>query len=197
MVIAYHLIWTTYGTWLPNDPRGCGSHAVIAPQLAELGELHYGRKKVQPSGKEIRDFYQAAEEQLLFDVIRFDSHQIQIIAEAIASAIQENRYTCYACAIMPDHVHMVIRKHKHSAEQMIDSLQESTRMRFSKSRLIGHDHPLWTLGGWKRFLDSPQQIHQAIRYVEQNPIEMGLPQQSWPFVASYDNWPFHIKDAKR
>jgi hypothetical protein len=22
MVVAYHLIWTAYGWWLPNDPRG-------------------------------------------------------------------------------------------------------------------------------------------------------------------------------
>ena len=24
IVIAHHLIWTAYGWWLPNDPRGSG-----------------------------------------------------------------------------------------------------------------------------------------------------------------------------
>ena len=28
IVIAHHLIWTVYGTWLPNDPRGSGSRAI-------------------------------------------------------------------------------------------------------------------------------------------------------------------------
>ena len=28
LVIAYHLIYTTYGFWLPNDPRGSWSDFV-------------------------------------------------------------------------------------------------------------------------------------------------------------------------
>jgi hypothetical protein len=36
-VIAYHLIWTNYGTWLGNDPRGSGSRSVYTPALAALG----------------------------------------------------------------------------------------------------------------------------------------------------------------
>ena len=191
MVIAHHLVWTNYGTWLPNDPRGSGSRTIAAPLLHELGQLHYGRKKVQPSGREIREFYEQAEERLLFDVICFDSNQIQIIAEALAGAIREFGYTCYTCALMPDHVHLVIRKHKHRAEQMIDNLQASTRLRFGKTRAVGPDHPVWTLGGWKRFLDSPAKVRDVIQYVEKNPIVAGLPPQRWPFVVPYDNWPFH------
>lgn len=93
-VIAHHLIWTTYGAWLPNDPRGSGSRQIISPQIAVLGELHFGRKKFQPAGKVIREFYQAAEKQLLFDVIRFNSKLIAIAAEAIGEAIGEFGYTC-------------------------------------------------------------------------------------------------------
>ncbi len=55
-VIAYHLIWTNYGTWLGNDPRGSGSRSVYTPELAELGTVHYGRKKVQPRRSEMRAF---------------------------------------------------------------------------------------------------------------------------------------------
>jgi hypothetical protein len=40
LVIAYHLIWTAYGWWLPNDPRGSGSHLVRRDLIAEVGELH-------------------------------------------------------------------------------------------------------------------------------------------------------------
>lgn len=56
IVIAHHLIWTAYGTWLPNDPRGSGSNQVACDVIAELGELHLGRKRVQPAGWEIRSF---------------------------------------------------------------------------------------------------------------------------------------------
>lgn len=45
MAIAYHLIWTIYGTWLPNDQRGSGSRLVNSDAKSGLGELHFGRKK--------------------------------------------------------------------------------------------------------------------------------------------------------
>lgn len=46
MVIAYHLCWTAYGCWLPNDPRGSGSEVVRSERLAALGEPHLGRKAI-------------------------------------------------------------------------------------------------------------------------------------------------------
>ncbi len=37
IVIAHHLIWTAYGWWLPNDPRGSTSHTIASDVLAEPG----------------------------------------------------------------------------------------------------------------------------------------------------------------
>lgn len=190
IVIAYHLVWTAYGTWLPNDPRGSGSQRVAAPVLAELGQPHYGRRAVQPAPRIVRDFYDRAEERLVFPVIRFDSDQIETIAAGLADAIQAHHYTCYACAVMPDHVHVVIRKHKHRAEQMIRNLQEASRSRLSSRSDVPPNHPIWTLAGWRRFLDSPSAVRSVIRYVDNNPAKNRRPPQSWPFVAPYDNWPY-------
>jgi Transposase IS200 like len=128
-VIAYHLIWTNYGTWLANDPRGSGSHSVNTPELAGLGAVHYGRKKFQPRRSEVRAFHAEAEELLSFSVIRFDEHQRNTIGESFAEVAQKFKYTCYACAIVPDHVHLVIRKHRDAAEQMIGNLQGMSRAR--------------------------------------------------------------------
>jgi len=60
MVAGFHLIWTAYGWWLPNDPRGSSSHEIRVERIADLGELHHGRKPVQPPGQEIREFYEQA-----------------------------------------------------------------------------------------------------------------------------------------
>jgi hypothetical protein len=48
MILAHHIILTGYGHWLPNDPRGSLSKELRAEQLGDLGEIHYGRKPVQP-----------------------------------------------------------------------------------------------------------------------------------------------------
>jgi REP element-mobilizing transposase RayT len=192
IVIAYHLVWTTYGSWLPNDPRGSHSITVHNNVLAELGEFHNGRKKIQPAGREIRDFYRRAAPLLQHPLLTFDEPARSEIAAAFGAEIEKERYTCWACAVMPDHIHVLIRKHKHQAEEMAENL-----MRASRSRLIetGHrdqTHPTWTAGfGWKVFLEHPNEVRRTIRYIELNPVKIGLPGQSWPFVRKYDGWPLH------
>jgi REP element-mobilizing transposase RayT len=191
MVIAYHLIWTAYGWWLPNDPRGSMSRFIASDVIAELGTLHHGRKRMQPLSRIIREFYEHAAGALKFPLLTFSQLQINAIANAFAEEFIRQRYTCYACAIMPDHIHLVIRKHKHLAEQMIENLQQASRDRLLESNLVPNGHPVWGGDGWKVFLDHPDEIRRTIRYVWDNPIKMRLPQQQWEFVTDYDGWPLH------
>jgi REP element-mobilizing transposase RayT len=190
-VIAYHLIWTNYGTWLPNDPRGSGLAVAYTSALAELGDVHLGRKKLQPARSTVRAFYESAEPLLRHPVICFDAKQRSIVGEAFDGTMREHQYTCYACAILPDHTHLVIRKHKHDAETMIDNLHSESRALLIERGAVPNEHPVWTKGGWKVFLDTPESVWPRVRYVERNPMKEGLPKQSWPFVTMYDNWPFH------
>jgi REP-associated tyrosine transposase len=168
-VIAYHLVWTNYGTWLANDPRGSGSHSVYTPELAGLGAVHYGRKRVQLWRSEVREFYAEAEELLSSPVIRFDAEQRDAIGESFAESVRKFKYTCYACAVMPDHVHLVVRKHRDDAEQMIGNFQGVSRSWLVKHELVPEEHPVWTKGGWRVFLNAPEEVWLRIRYVEGNP----------------------------
>src|SRR5687767_11890681 len=102
IVIAYHLIWTAYGWWLPNDIRGSTSKFVCSDVVFELGNLHRGRKKVQPARGELLDFFDHAAGKL-----KFGAGEVMGIAGALRHAIALHRYTCYACAIMPDHIHIL------------------------------------------------------------------------------------------
>jgi REP element-mobilizing transposase RayT len=192
LVITYHLIWTAYGWWLPNDPRGSGSRAVASDLIAELGELHLGRKTVQPPASTVRAFYQKAAAVLKYPLLSFTAEDRTEIAQAFAEVIDGERYTCYGCAIMPDHVHILIRKHKHTAEQMIQNLQHFSRLRLSTSGKRSPDHPTWTGGGgWKVFLDHLDELRRTITYIRKNPLPLGLPEQSWLFVREYNGWPLH------
>src|SRR5436309_2033162 len=100
IVIAHHLIWTAYGWWLPNDPRGSGSRSVATDVIAELGELHYGRKKVQPPGRLVREFYEQAAKVLKHPLLKLDEQSRLVVAEAFGEVIRRESYTCYACAVM-------------------------------------------------------------------------------------------------
>ena len=191
MVIAYHLIWTAYGWWLPNDPRGSTSHFIHSPVIFELGNLHYGRKRVQPTSSEIRNFYDQASRRLKHPLLSFDPTRFHTIAQSFDDTIASQSYTCYACAILPDHVHILIRKHRDRAQTMIANFQDGSREQLRATGLREPCHPIWGGPGWKVFLDSPEDIQRTIPYIEKNPAKLGLPAQKWEFVRHYDNWPFH------
>jgi REP element-mobilizing transposase RayT len=156
-----------------------------------LGEAHLGRKKVQPTRATVRDFYDEAKPLLQFPVCRFGGVQRCEIGGAFSKSILNHRYTCYGCAIMPDHVHIIVRKHKDSAETMIEKLQNESRERIVECQFVTADHPVWTKNSWRVFLNTPDDVRRRIAYVERNPLKEGLPRQIWPFVTAYDNWPFH------
>ncbi len=43
----------------------------------------------------------------------------------------------------------------------------------------------WATGRWRVYLDSEDAIENAIRYVEENPIKEGRPEQRWSFVSPF------------
>lgn len=191
IVIAHHLVMTAYGWWLPNDPRGGTSERVASVSLEGLGEHHVGRRKEQPPSKGIRRFYREAEDVLNHTLLEFGFADIEIVAEGFADAVAEHRYTCYACAILPDHVHLLIRKHRDSAEQMIEGLQRASRSLLVRRGRRAPEHPVWATGGWKGFLDRPEGVRRTIRYIQDNPVKMRRGRQEWGFVTEYDGWPLH------
>jgi REP element-mobilizing transposase RayT len=188
MIVGHHLLWTAYGCWLPNDPRGSSSVAVRVEAIAELGEHHYGRKKIQPPPQTIRDFYQDAREVLQHQLLLLGAEDVAIIATAFAETIRTRRYTCYACAIMPDHVHLLIRRHRDDGDAMIEAFQTDSRAALIQAQRRPEDHPVWTKGGRKIYQNSREDMERIVRYVENNPIKAGLPAQRWDFVRPYDGW---------
>lgn len=198
MVAGYHLIWTAYGWWLPNDPRGSTSTFVQSDAIARLGELHFGRKRVQPAGIIIREFYEAAREALAHDLRAFSDAEIIAIGQAFAEVVQARNYTCYACAILPDHVHLLIRKHRDQAEYMIENLQSASREAVRKLGACKNDHPVWCTSGWKVYLETREDFERVIRYIEENPKKARKPPQHWPFVTAYDGWlPGQVRVVKK
>lgn len=191
MIIAHHLIWTGYGQWLPNDPRGSTSHEIRNELIAQLGQLHHGRKTPQPCGQEIRRFYSLAESKLEHSTIRFSAGQIATIADAFARVATCRSYTIWACAILADHVHVLVRKHRDRAEQMIVELQRESRLALIRRDDVPGDHPVWGGPGWKVFQDTPANVRRTIHYIEQNPVLLGMGRQAWDFVTGYNDWPLH------
>jgi REP element-mobilizing transposase RayT len=188
MVVGYHLIWTVYGWWLPNDPRGSSSYEIRVERIADLGELHYGRKQVQPRSAELRQFYDQARDLLQHPSPLFTPAEIELTGTSIAQVIAERRYTCYACAILPEHVHMLIRRHRDMGEEMILALQRTSRQTMIDAGHRSVTRPVWGGPGWKVFLYTREDMERIVKYIRNNPLKAGLQPQTWPFVKPYDGW---------
>ena len=188
MIAGYHLVWTAYGWWLPNDPRGSSSHEIRCAEIVGLGELHHGRKKVQPAAGDIRNFYEAARRILKHPLLKFTDDEILQLGDEFAEVVRGSGYTCYACAIMPDHVHLLIRKHRDKAEQMIEHFQDASREVLIARGRRSAEHPVWGGPGWKVYLDTRQEIQRVVKYIDDNPIKARRLRQSWSFVTRYDGW---------
>lgn len=198
-VIAVHLILTLYGHWGVNDPRGSGSAAFHDPKFETLGPIHQGRKREQPERSELREYHRVHGELLNFPVIWLDDAKAQAVAGAIEETIAARGYTCYACAICANHVHLVIRTHKDRADEMLAHLAEAirTRLRLRFPTEISPHHPVLSARPYKVFLYTPEEVRGRIEYVELNPAKERKPRQRWGFVKGYDHFPFRKRgDAK-
>jgi hypothetical protein len=111
-VIANHLVISGYGHWIPNDPRGSGSTELREEKFEELGPIHFGRKTEQPPTEEIREFYREVEQRLEHETLWFDEGARIAIASAFARVLKERGYTCWACAVLQDHAHLLLRIHR-------------------------------------------------------------------------------------
>lgn len=87
---------------------------------------------------------------------------------------------------MPDHVHILIRKHRDMPEEMILAFQDASREAVLSLR--DTNHPVWGGPGWKVYLETADDIRRTIRYIENNPVKIGRPRQTWDFVQTYDGW---------
>jgi REP element-mobilizing transposase RayT len=185
-ILASHLVFTGYAHWLSNDPRGSGSTDTRKDELRELGDIHLGRKRVQPSREELRKFRRDADNVLQHEIVWFrDAHRTHI-ANAIGSCAKLRGYTLWACAICSNHAHIVVRTHRDHAEEIWHAMSIATSSSLRNPNMVSPDHPVWSHRPYKVFLYTPDEVAGRIDYVVQNPQKEGLPRQYWDFVQPYN-----------
>jgi REP element-mobilizing transposase RayT len=193
MIIGHHLIWTLYGHWLANDLRGSGSRELYNEKFAKLGPIYHGRKPKhwQPSQAELKAFHREAEPLLNFQRFWIDDAKRQAIGRTFGQVASDKGYTVWACAILKNHAHMVIRRHRDDALRMWHAFADSSRLSLHEFGNVNGKHPVWSTRPYKVFLRTPDEVRGRVTYVERNPEKEGLPEQRYDFVQSYNNWPLH------
>ena len=177
MIIAYHAIFTTYGTWLPNDPRGSYSKEIYNDQLRILGIIRYGRQKPVPAKDQLIRFWTTATPHLNRPSFFIDDNSRSIIATGFRRVVQRLGVTIPACAIMNDHVHVLVLRSKYRIEYIVNQFKGAATQALKIKRTA------WTRGCWKVLITDAEALLSAADYIRANPTCAGLSAQSWDFVT--------------
>ncbi|MDD5063277.1 MAG: transposase [Phycisphaerae bacterium] len=177
MIIAYHTIFTTYGTWLPNDPRGSYSKDVYIRQLQSLGTVKYGRQNPQPAKKTLQKFWAVARHCTTRPPFFINDRTRPLVALGFRTVINRFNVIVPACAIMNDHVHILVMRPEYTIEYLVNQLKGAA------TKAMELDRTPWTRSFWKTFINDADTLSAAARYICANPENSGLPPQSWDFVT--------------
>lgn len=133
---------------------------------------------------------------LQYPAVRFSGQQARAVARGFADIIHRLRMVFYATAIMPDHVHVVAARQEMYAETIAAHLKRAASRQLRRENLHPFaDYPAprgrlsspWEAKGWKVFLHTPDEIELAVQYVNDNPVEAGLPRQNWSWIRLYES----------
>jgi REP element-mobilizing transposase RayT len=195
MIVGYYIIFGAYGFWLPNDPRGSWSDFVGSWDLYRYGKTTKTTDRINMAYKEHNAAERLEAKKLLkYPAVQFTGIQARAIARGIGNYAKKRELEVWSCAILPDHVHVVTAITPIGAEQLATQLKSHATKQLIKEDI----HPLsrfpakndrppkcFQRGEWKVFLD-PDDIENAIQYVQENPIKEGKKQQHWNFVVPYE-----------
>lgn len=193
MILAFHAIWSAYGFWLPNEPRGSWSDFVASWELFRYGPATKvdTRRSIAKAPYD-RSLKRDMQQRLRHPPVVFTGEQ----AKVIGTAFGDTPYTLHALAVMPDHVHAVIAHTPRDIRRMVGHLKgEATRA----MRRLGWftDRTPWVEHGWNVYLDTDHAVERAVGYVAGNPTREGLRPQRWSCVVPYDPARSRAAEARR
>jgi len=197
MVIAYHAILSMYGLRLPNDPRGSWSTWIRKWDLLRFGPpTKVETRQSVASENHDHKIRLAAKQSLAYPPVELTGQQALAISKGFAQAVNESGYRIHACAILPEHTHVILgQRVDRPIEQIVGHLKGRATQQLKREGI----HPLgsfsnkngetpspWSEGYWKTYIESAMYMQNAIEYVNENPVKEGKRPQNWHFVEPWD-----------
>jgi REP element-mobilizing transposase RayT len=182
MIVGYHVIFGMYGFWLPNDPRGSWSDFVGSWELFRYGPATQTTERRSLACREHdQQLRLAAKSALKYPPVVLNGLQAKAIGEGFGEYARKSRLPIWACAILPDHVHLVVGRPEMTIEQCVIQLKGAATERLLEQTLHpfqnfrdqqGRVPKCFAKGQWKVFLDPPD-VPRAVKYAENNPLKEG------------------------
>jgi REP element-mobilizing transposase RayT len=153
--VAYLLTWTTYGTWLPGDARGW-----VDPHRRH-GEV------VEPP-----DNYREARarERMTEDAVVLGAPVRDAVEKAIRATCAYKGWSVHALEVRSNHVHAVVSAIGVPPGEVMRMLKSYASRALNALQPMRPREHWWTRDGSKRYLNTEESLHAAVRYVQNQDV---------------------------
>lgn len=165
--LGYHVVKTTFGTWLPGDVRGYWeAHKFFDLGDAEKAERARRRMHQPPTilGQEMA----------------------VAIAAAIGDCISQSRggLQVMAAAIEPTHMHLLIPYSSRDIEATAKWLADQTTK--AVHRQTPHQGPVWSKNNWIRHIFADENWENALLYIDDHNVRAGRGSRPYSFLCEIE-----------
>ncbi len=157
--IPWFVTWTTYGSWLPGDPRGFrtfrGKEYVPPPErYAKDGEPVY-------DANQYAQRYAKAKEQVP-DEVRLTPAEQKLVCDAVVAQLEELRIPTHIIAVGPIHIHLIARFGTHLIRPTVGRLKSFATRALPNP---GCRKRVWTKNCHMQSLNDDAALANATKYV--------------------------------
>lgn len=165
MLTYWLLTTTTYGTWLPGDPRG----SVTSVRDYRAGDDRAGRRVEHDRYGEAWEparpgLYRSAQQSLRAPVVRLSAEAARVVCDQLVETAAYRGWDVRGVAVMANHFHLVAGAEVDGVRLQRDFKAYASR---ALSRRLGpREWGTWfTTGGSRRRLLDDRAVTAAVRYV--------------------------------
>jgi REP element-mobilizing transposase RayT len=127
--LAYHLTWTTYGTWLRGDRRGYVGRTLLSGQAVAPKRHQFGTPYDADHGRT----YNYDANAMKGAPVHLTPAQASRVAEALREGCDRAGYALLAAAVMDDHVHVLVAAHPDGKREMMRRLKNVSAVRLTQT----------------------------------------------------------------
>jgi REP element-mobilizing transposase RayT len=154
-ILAYHIVWTTYGTWLPGDARGW-----VTKKTSGIQEPDPERQ-------------QRARANMAEHEVFLTPAQRALVEHTIREHCRIRQWSLHAVHVGSNHIHVVVTADR-DADEVIKQLKawcsrklsDAAGLRNAVAAKAGRRR-WFTEGGDKEVIDDENYLANAIRYVSE------------------------------